>query len=122
VGFVASFTCQFVYAAFNVIPCSAIVFADGLLLYSVCAIEGYVYVGLFKEVGDFPDLGAVVRKSGPFIAFVFSRLGFVLYMCFQFYCETWKLLFLAMVCIFCHSTCLLSAVRGRDIILLIRKL
>ena len=32
-----------------------------------------------------------------------------------------NLLFLAMVIVFCHSTCLLSAVRGRDIILFIRK-
>jgi hypothetical protein len=55
-----------------------------LLLYGVCAFEGYVYVSLFEEVCDFPDLGAVIGKSVPFFAFIFSHLGFVLYLCFQF--------------------------------------
>jgi hypothetical protein len=83
-GFVASFTCQFVYAALIVVLCSAVVFGGGLLLYSVCAFEGYVYVSLFKNVGDFPDLGAVIGKGSPFFAIILSQLGHVLYLCFQF--------------------------------------
>jgi hypothetical protein len=69
-----------VYAAFIVVLCSAVVLGDGLLLYSVCALEGYVYVSLFKEVGDFPDLEAVIGKGSPFFAFIFSRLCCVLYL------------------------------------------
>jgi hypothetical protein len=64
-----------------------VVFGDGLLLISVCALEGYVYVSLFEAVCDFPDLGAVIGKSGPFFVSIFSRLGFVSYfLSFQFGC------------------------------------
>jgi len=33
---------------------------------------------------NFPDLGAVIRRSGPFFAVDLGRVGFVLYMCYQF--------------------------------------
>ena len=56
-----------------------------MLLDGVCTFEGYVYIGLFKEVGDFSDLGAVNSKSDPFfVVVVVGCVGFVLYMYFQF--------------------------------------
>ena len=47
----------------------------GLLLYRVCASEGYFDVCLFEKVGDFSDFMAVVREGGPFLGFVFGIVG-----------------------------------------------
>ena len=42
------------------------VFRPGLL-YCVCALKGYLDVCLFKEVGDLPDLRAVIGEGSPFL-------------------------------------------------------
>lgn len=72
------------YTTLVVVLCNGIVFGDGLFLDGVYTFEGYVYIGLFKEVGDFSDLGAVTGKNGTFFVVVIGHVGFVLYMCFQF--------------------------------------
>jgi hypothetical protein len=64
------------------------VFQSGLL-YCVHAFECYLDVCLLEKVGDFSNFGAVVGESGPFFVFIinFVRVGFVLYLIFQFLYE-----------------------------------
>ena len=86
VRFVTGFTLQFVYAAFVVVVCHAMIFGSGLLLYCVHAFECYFDVCLFKEVCDFCDFGTMKCEDGPFLVFVvcFVHVGFVLSISFQF--------------------------------------
>ena len=84
---VACFTCQFVYAAFVVVLRCVVNFGFGQLLRCVCTFKGYLYVGLFEEVGYLSDFGNVISKGGPFIVVAVVccvRLGFTLYLCSQF--------------------------------------
>jgi len=57
---------------------------SGLLLYRVCASEGYFDVCLFEKVGDFSDFMAVVCEGGPFFGFVVGIVcvSFLLHMSF----------------------------------------
>jgi len=80
VRFVAGFAYQFVDTAFVVVGCRVTVFGSCLLLYRVCAFEGYLDICLFEEVGDFSDFVAVIYEGDPFFVFVvsFVCVGFVL--------------------------------------------
>jgi len=51
------------------------VFGSGLLLYRVRASEGYLYICLFEEVGDFSDFVTVICEGGPFFVFVVGWCG-----------------------------------------------
>ena len=84
---VACFKCQFVYAAFVVVLRCVVGFGFGQLLLCVCTFKGYLYVGLFEEVGYLSDFGTVISEGGPFIVVAVVgcvHLGFALYLCSQF--------------------------------------
>ena len=56
-------------------------FGFGQLLQCVCTFEGYLYIGLFEEVGYLSDFGTVVSEGGPFIVVAVVgcvHLGFTL--------------------------------------------
>jgi hypothetical protein len=57
---IAYFTCQFVYSAFIVVLRRVVDFGFGQLLQCVCAFKGYLYVGLFEQVGYLSDFGTVI--------------------------------------------------------------
>jgi hypothetical protein len=107
-----------------VVGCRFTVLGSGLLLYRVCASESYLNICLFKDVGDFSDLVAVICECSPFLWFLLSVLSVRALRCkFHFNLVmrwTGKLLFFAMARIFCHSVYFLSVVRGSDVILLVR--
>jgi len=76
-----------VYAAFVVVLRCVVGFGVGQLLRCVCTFNSYLYVSLFEEVGYLSDFGTVITEGGPFIVvavFGCVRLGFTLYLCFQF--------------------------------------
>jgi hypothetical protein len=77
VCFVTGFTCQLVYATFVVVLRDEKVLG---LVYCISAFKGYIDVRMFKEVGDFPDLGTVVCEGNPFFALVdFIGFSFILF-------------------------------------------
>jgi hypothetical protein len=58
------------------------------LVYCIGAFKGYLDVRMFKEVGDFPDLGTVVCEGNPFFALVyFIGFNFMSGFSFQFFYE-----------------------------------
>ena len=65
---------------------SFVVLGACLLLYRVCAFEGYFDVCLFKEVCDFSDFETMKSEDGPVLVLVVCvvHVGFVLGVSFQF--------------------------------------
>jgi hypothetical protein len=58
-----------------VVGCCFTESGPGLLLYCICASEGYFDVCLSVKVGDFSDFMAVVGEGGPFLGFVDRIVG-----------------------------------------------
>ena len=52
------------------------------LLYCVCTLKCYLDFCLSKEIGDFPDLRAVVGEGSPFFALLSILYVLVLYCVF----------------------------------------
>ena len=58
--------------------------SSGLLLYRVCASEGYFDVCLFENVGDFSEFMAVVCEGGPFFGFVVGIVCVIFFVAYAF--------------------------------------
>jgi hypothetical protein len=58
-----------------VVGCHFTESGPGLLVYRVCASEGYFDVCLFEKVSDFSDFMAVVCECGTFLGFVDGIVG-----------------------------------------------
>jgi len=76
---VAGFACNFVYATFFLIRFQIFCCESCELLYLEC----YSYLGISKQVGDFPYLGTMMSECdpGPFVVFTYFYC-----MCGQFCC------------------------------------
>jgi hypothetical protein len=52
------------------------------LVQCCCCFKCYAYIGVFKQIGNFPRPWAIVNKCGPDLVFLsgFCVIGFVLYL------------------------------------------
>ena len=76
-------TCDFVYTIFFVILYTGLVFRSYELVQCCGSLECYTYTGVFKQIGNFSYLGAMVSECGPdLVVFLFGFFvtGFVLYL------------------------------------------
>jgi len=65
------------------------------LLQSCCSLECYSYLGISKQVGEFPYLGTLISECGPvpFVVFIsiVCVVSFVVYLSVEFLKEVlWK--------------------------------
>jgi hypothetical protein len=92
---VAGFACNFVYATFFLIRFQIFCCGSYEFLQSCCSLECYSYLGISKQVGDFPYLGTMISECGPgpFVVFlsIACVVSFVVYPSVEFLKEVlWK--------------------------------
>ena len=79
----ACITLDTVYTTFFVIWCMGLFFRSHELVQCCGGLECYVYVSVFKQIGNFSNFRAMVNECGPdlvVLLFGFFVMGFVLYL------------------------------------------